>query len=480
MKSLKVLLVRPHPYLSTSKWLQSMIRLEPYSLELIAGGIEAPHDVRICDLAVAKKPVKAFKRTLLDYQPDCIGFTGFSSQFCVNKDLAAIARELLPEAVIVLGGIHPSSIPSDCKYPDLFDVIVRADGVSAMREIIASLSAGEGIPESDWIIPTASPNFDALAAKAPPAIKPDGIMVKPRRDLVNMSDYFCMSYGQPREKMKTLFPETACVRTSVGCPARCSFCVVHFLANGKYLQREAEEVVDEIASLEQEYIYFVDDETFINTARMRKIAELLIERGVKKRYISWARSDTICKDPDLFKLWKEAGLEFVYIGFESLKDANLDAYNKNATPTQNRQAREILRDLGMNIHAALMVDPDFDKEDFLTVQQAIKDLAPAEFAFTVLSPPPGTQSFNDTKDSFICDDPCAYYDCIHTILPTKLPLKKFYKYFAILYAMGAKRIPARANRAKVPLRDHIRFFIGGIKLGWQLIRMHRKYDRKYW
>ncbi len=55
---LKILLVRPHPELPTSKWLQSMIRLEPYAQELIAGAVEAPHDVRICDLAVARDHVR--------------------------------------------------------------------------------------------------------------------------------------------------------------------------------------------------------------------------------------------------------------------------------------------------------------------------------------------------------------------------------------------------------------------------------------
>jgi hopanoid C-3 methylase len=480
MKSLKILLVRPHPYLPTSQWLQSMIRLEPYAQELIAGAVEEPHDVQICDLAVSKKPVAAFRSKLAEYKPDFVGFGGFSSQFRVNKDLAKIVRELLPDAVICLGGIHPSSMPTDCKYPELFDLLVRGDGVSAIKEIIKAMEMGLPLPESDWIIPTASPNFDELAIKPPPAIHSDGITTKPRRDLVNMADYFCICYGQAGERLKTLFPAIACVRTSVGCPSRCSFCVVHFLANGKYLQRSAESVVDEIASLDQEYVYFVDDETFINTKRMQRIAELLIERGVKKKYISWARSDTICSHPELFALWKRAGLEFVYIGFESLKRENLSDYNKNATPEQNRNAREILRGLGLNIHAALMVNPDFEEEDFLTVQKAIKEMAPAEFAFTVLSPPPGTQSFNESRESFICEDPCYYYDCIHTILPTKLPLRRFYKYFAILYAMGAARIPARVNKVKMPLRDHVRFVAAGFRFGRQLMTMHKRYDRKHW
>ena len=127
---MNVLLVRPHASLPTSRWLQSMLLLEPYAQELIAGAVCDPHDVRICDLAVEKKPLAAFRRTLREYRPDLIGFGGFSGQIRTNQELAAIAKEERPEAVTCLGGIHASSIPAECKYPDLFDLIVRGDGVS--------------------------------------------------------------------------------------------------------------------------------------------------------------------------------------------------------------------------------------------------------------------------------------------------------------------------------------------------------------
>jgi len=40
------------------------------------------------------------------------------------------------------------------------------------------------------------------------------------------------------------------------------------------------------------------------------------------------RADTIVKNPDLMKKWKEAGLYAVVIGFEDFQDARLDGYNK--------------------------------------------------------------------------------------------------------------------------------------------------------
>ena len=93
---MKILLVRPHVHLPTSQWLQTMLMLEPYAQELIAGGVKPPHDVRICDLAVEKRPLKAYRRTLEEYRPDLVGFGGFSGQYRTNRELAGVAKEMLP------------------------------------------------------------------------------------------------------------------------------------------------------------------------------------------------------------------------------------------------------------------------------------------------------------------------------------------------------------------------------------------------
>jgi hopanoid C-3 methylase len=132
---------------------------------------------------------------LHDYKPDLVGFGGFSSQFQTNRELAGITRKILPEALTCLGGIHPSSIPLDCKYPELFDFIVRGDGVSAMKKVIAALEKDEPLPESECIIPTSSSNFEKLASLPPPPLNPEGITTRPRRDLVKVLLHLLRSAG---------------------------------------------------------------------------------------------------------------------------------------------------------------------------------------------------------------------------------------------------------------------------------------------
>jgi hopanoid C-3 methylase len=473
---MNVLLIRPHLVLELARRFHAFLHLEPLDLEIVAGGVQSPHRVEILDLSHARKPFAELRRKLRAMRPDVVGFGCYSNQAQAVRALAAVVRQLLPGARIVVGGIHASIAPKDLNAPELFDYVVRGEGSTAIGRLLSALAAG-GTLAGEGVLPVGTPQFDAFADGPPPAHPDYGQVAKPRRDLVDRSRYFCIWSGKRNESLPTLFPRMASMRTSVGCPRRCSFCVVHFLAHGRYIQREPAEVVEEIASIAEEHIYFVDDEMFVNPQRAEAIARLLLERGIRKQYVSWARSDTICAHPELFKLWQQAGLQVVYVGLESMEEEALKDFNKGTSPESNRRAVEILREIGIVLHAALIVNPAFTKEDFLKLHRTIDWIAPAEMSFTVLSPSPGTSYWQETCDRFIAPDPYAFYDCMHTLLPTQLPLPTFYRYFAILYLLGFRKNPWRAHHVRVPLKDKLRLIWNGMRTGITLHRLHRDYPR---
>jgi len=476
----KFLLVRPPVFLKIAQRFHAFLHLEPLDLEIVAAGIPKGHDTRILDLTLASKPFAAFETAVRNFQPDVVGFGGYSNQAGNVKTLAKLARQLRPDVFTIAGGVHATIVPEDYRLPGVIDLVVRGEGATALRTLIPLLETKQALPESDRFLPTASPNYASLAATPPPALPDYSEVPHPRRDLVDRRRYFCVWAGAPGERVPTLFPRVATLRTSTGCPHRCNFCVVHHLANGKYLQRDPADVAAEIAAVPENHIYFVDDEMFINAKRAEAIARLLLEKGIRKRYISWARSDTLCRHVELFRLWKQAGLEVVYVGMESLEEKNLGDYHKGYDPDVNRKAAAILQELGIILHAALMVNPDFEAEDFLKVRRTIEALAPAEFSFTVFSPPPGTPLWQQYRDRFICPDPHAFYDCMHTLLPTRLPLNTFYRYFSLLYLFGFRRNPWRTRRIKAPLRDVARMFIGGARCGHALRTIYKEYDKSLW
>src|ERR1019366_2315216 len=304
---MRILLVRPPITLTVARRLQSFLHLEPLALEIVAGGIPAPHETRILDLACEKSVEGAYLRSLSEFKPDVIGFTGYSTEAATVKRLAALAKSRQPGVMVMVGGTHATTAPEDLRLPGVIDLVIRGEGGTAMRELIPCLERKAPLPESDAFLPVNSLRFDALAASLPPDIPPFDQVPLARRDLVDRSRYYSIWHGKPGERLPTLFPRTAAARTSVGCPFRCSFCVVHYLARGKYVRRTPEDAVNEIVAIPEDHVYFLDDEMFIDAERATQIAQLLRERGVRKQYVSWARADTIVKHPEVFRLWKEAG-----------------------------------------------------------------------------------------------------------------------------------------------------------------------------
>lgn len=472
------LLVKPHLPLKVARQLHEMLHLEPYELELVAGGIDSKHHIEILDLSLEKRPEHIFQQKIKERAFDLIGFTAYSNQAKNVLKLSAIAKKESPKTKIIVGGIHATIAPDYFRNSENIDALVRGEGGTTIKELVDKLENSGTIPENERIIPVGSENFDELIKLPPPPLPYYEEIPKPRRDLVDPQKYFCVWTGAHKEKMNTFYPPVATVRSSMGCPHRCNFCVVHYLANGKYRQRTPEDVVEEIANLEQNHIYFVDDEMFINAKRTRKIAELLKAKGINKKYISWARSDTICANKELFKIWHEVGLSTLYVGMESMEDKTLNDYNKGYTPDTNRKAVGILKDIGICLHAAFMVNPDFVKEDFEKLQQTVKSILPAEVSFTVFSPAPGTELWEKHKDDFIVD-PYQYYDCMHTILPLKLPMKKFYHYFSLLSLTAFRNNPWRARKIKAPFKDIVRLFYTGFLYYNSLRKIYKDYYNDY-
>ncbi len=471
---MKILLVKPHSELLVAKRLEEgFLRLEPLGLEIVAGGVPQDDSVSILDLGLYKDPARKFGEMVRGYLPDMVGFSAYSSMAHTVKQLSRQAKSINPDIKIVVGGVHATIVPADFKQP-FIDLVVRGEGGTAMPEIIRRYKNKEPLHFGEIALAPSAPDFTVKAASGPPPYPDVRAIPRPRRELAERSRYFCVWTRSDTGRLEHLFPQVASIRTSMGCAYSCSFCVIHHLMNGKYLQRDPQDVVDEISHIRQDHIYFVDDEMFLDAARARRIAQLLKEKGIRKHYISWARSDTIVKHPEVFKLWKEAGLDVVYVGLESVDEFRLAEYAKRSSIDTNHQAVKILKGLGIMLHAAFIVHPDFAADDFRRLEDEIKRLTPAEITFTVLAPSPGTKFWSDNKDRFICD-PYRFYDCMHTILPTRLPLRRFYQHFGRLTSLALRANPLRLQGIRVPLRDFFRAVFRGTRYIFALYSIYKDY-----
>jgi radical SAM superfamily enzyme YgiQ (UPF0313 family) len=224
----------------------------------------------------------------------------------------------------------------------------------------------------------------------------------------------------------------ASMRTSKGCPYRCNFCALWKLAGGRYFRRAPEKVVEELAGIEEPFVFFADDESLVDAERMKRLTDLIRAAGIKKRYFLYGRSDTIARHPDLLERWREVGLERVFVGFEFFREEDLLYIRKGSRAADNEAAARVLNDLGIEVYASFIVRPEFQREDFAAFAPYCRRLGLRFATFAVLTPLPGTDLYAETQDRLITRN-YDLFDFIHTLLPTALPLDEFYEQYFRLY-----------------------------------------------
>lgn len=149
---------------------------------------------------------------------------------------------------------------------------------------------------------------------------------------------------------------TAYLVSSRGCYKNCSFYSIaayfDMFEGCRMRYRSVKSVFEEIKYLYQNYnirkFCFWDDNFIIpgkrGIERCRELVELIKSLPEKISLELETRVDTISYEA--ISLLKEGGLRHIHIGIESMIDRDLKLYNKGVTIKQNKEALNILNELG--------------------------------------------------------------------------------------------------------------------------------------
>lgn len=397
-----------------------MAVVEPLGLEMIAGAIGGEHEVRVVDLL----PGTDLEGTIDRFRPDTCGIScSFTIDVPTAQEVARRVKSLRPEVFVFVGGHHASLSPQDFSA-DTVDALVIGEGEQTAAELVGALAAGRDLLEVPGLV---------LNRRA------EQISTGSRPLLANLDDLPLPVRHLPRERRKAYFfgwrDGVASVETSRGCPNRCTFCSVWKFHQGRVRFKSPERVVEEIAALEGRKNVFITDDNFLaSVPRAERIADLLLEQGIKKRFIYQARTDAIARHPSTIARLKEAGFTSVFLGLEKTDAEGMASVRKGNTVENNEKALEVLNRLGVNPFGTFIVDPTFDRTDFSRLRAYIQSRAHLipDAWFTVLTPLPGTVLFEQVKETITTYNR-EMFDLAHVVLPTRLQLEDFYEEFAQLY-----------------------------------------------
>jgi anaerobic magnesium-protoporphyrin IX monomethyl ester cyclase len=327
-----------NPYFKDS--IATMGIFPPTGLEYIAANIkDLVGKVTLLDLRYEQKyrdvnRLSEFINQEIDLL--CISIT-WDSQFNAICDLIS---KLPDEVPIVVGG-HKATEEVESLFtrcPNI-DLIVRGEGEETIREVV------QGFPHKDILGLSYRENGTVIHNEN--RSLPDNLLFAfPDRSL-RRHDYHWIQNGA---QITNLAFDT--VLTSRGCPYYCKFCTFSLNPLGqkrKYAERPLESVIEELKSITADVVMFSDDNFFTNPKRSEKLCELIIENGIKKKFIVQTRIE-IARNVGLLKKAEKAGFKIFFIGIESPHNRILKQLNKGFTQQQVREAFKILNHYNFYIH----------------------------------------------------------------------------------------------------------------------------------
>jgi radical SAM superfamily enzyme YgiQ (UPF0313 family) len=333
-------------------------KVESAALQLLAAITPAEHEVSIVQEHLGDRV------RFDDADVDLVGITAMTIQARRAYEIADGFRSA--GKTVVLGGIHPSVMPDEALQHA--DAVVVGEAEPVWPQVLADVANHRlrGIYRGQ--------EFADLNR-----------LPEYRRDLFPKRSTF--SLGS--------------VQAARGCPYDCSFCSATLFAGRKYRFRPVENVIAEIKGMKTRLIFFLDDNIFSSEPYCRELFSEL-----KKLNVIWVGQASLhltASNPDLLALAAKSGCFSLFVGIESLSEANLRATralakNMASTPETMGKSIRVLHDHGIMVMAGVIFG--FDDDDpgvFARTREFLGDHHVGHGSFSALTPFPGTRLFDELK-----------------------------------------------------------------------------------
>lgn len=359
-----------------------------YDVKILDAHAEGYHNrVVIGDRVQVGLNEKEIGDRIIEFKPAVIGISAmFSDQYKNAHMVCRVAKEVFPEAITCMGGVHPSMVPEEVLRDKNVDYIIKSEAEYSFKDFCDLLIKKKNInlkeidglnlnPKTKWI-----ENLDDLPF--------------PARHLLNLQEYFIAgrAYREPSKK-EPAFP----VITSRCCPAFCNFCSTHKM-QGHYRERSVDNVISEIEYLIKTYgmqeIYFLDDA--LAFGNFREILKKMIKNGYD---LAWHGANGVAVyslDDELIELFAKSGCYKVILSIESGVQKTLEYMRKPVRIDKTREVIKKIKDCGMRVESMFIIGlPCETKEDILNTVKFAEDLGLDYVSFPLATPFKGTDFYND-------------------------------------------------------------------------------------
>jgi radical SAM superfamily enzyme YgiQ (UPF0313 family) len=349
---MRVVLIAPAATSYIWRKRRAAFTMPPLALPVLAAITPPGVEIQLIDEAVEDVD--------LNLEADLVGL---SSMTATVTRAYAIADHFRSRGIpVVMGGVHPSTLPEEALQH--CDSVVIGEAENIWAQVLQE--AGQGRLKKSY------KDSAAVSLENVPA---------PRWDLLRARRYF--------------IPRT--VQVSRGCPMACSFCSVSSYFGRSHRSRPIPQVIEEIKALSRKLFVFVDDNIAGDPDTAKELFAAMIP--LKKKWVGQC-SLSVSEDAELLDLAARSGCIGLLIGFESISPEVLRSIGKQVN--LRRKYEEAIRRIHqrrIHIQGSFIFGFDGDTPEIIRATvQFVKENRLTGVNYCHLTPFPGTSLFADLEN----------------------------------------------------------------------------------
>ncbi len=272
-------------------------------------------------------------------------------------------------------------------------------------------------------------------------------------------DYARIAKASKREKVDGT--RAIPIYVTRGCPFDCSFCVTPNFTGKLYRAQKPNELREQIEAAKKAFFkptsksskpWFMlcDENLGVSKKRLWDTLDLIRECNIN---YSVFFSINFLEDKETVKKLVDSGCIMVLVGFESINQKTLEAYNKGHVNSAEKYSRliEECRQAGLNIQGNFLFNPALDTfEDMDNLVDFVARNAVFMPIFQIITPYPGTSMYWEYKEKgLITDEDWDRYNALNLVIRSEKydPVQFQYKFMqSYLKAYSLKNIANRVRR----------------------------------
>lgn len=352
------------------------------------------HNCDLIDMRINNYEIDMLNDILDNYKPGLICIESCHENHSSVSKIIEKCKQKFPQVPVALRGEIATFLPKEMlERNSCLDFVMRYDNEYTILNLVNNLTEGKNnFSEIGNLAYRDSIDKSIIINELSEPIKNLDILPYPDRELYDIKKYL-------QRDSETI------VRSSRGCPGKCSFCIKTKLSPFRIfsIKRFCDEI-EQLQSYGFESFFFSDDTFAFSDKRVKEFYDEIKRRGLKIKWTSNIRIKDI--NEYKIKLMKEIGAYRVFVGIETINSNSSMLINKNITKEEMLEKIDILKKYNLEFHASFILgSPGDSEEDLEETCKFLKSLDPTLVTFNQIKPFPGTDLYlNPNKYEIIMED----------------------------------------------------------------------------